>query len=74
MDLIEDGEPVDEENEEGWMVPHGYLSDNEGEGVHEHVDFDDVKSKEAEFYKSMKDERQQLKVINCDNYIYIYKL
>lgn len=49
-----EGEPVDEEDEEGWMVPHGYLSDSENEG--EVMDIETVKLREKEFYKSLKDQ------------------
>jgi len=49
-----DGEPEDEDDEEGWMVPHGYLSDSERDDG-EHVDKDMLKNSEKEFFSSLKD-------------------
>lgn len=43
----------DGDEEEGWMVPHGYLSDDEREG--EAMDLDVIKTKEANFYLSLKE-------------------
>ncbi|CAL8113477.1 unnamed protein product [Orchesella dallaii] len=50
-DQEEGGEP--EDDEEGWMVPHGYLSDTEREGTG--GDLESLKCKEKEFYKSLKE-------------------
>jgi hypothetical protein len=49
-----EGEPLDEENDDGWMVPHGYLSDSERDG--EGVDLSIAKSKEKEFFHSLKEQ------------------
>lgn len=54
-----EGEPEDQDQDEGWMVPHGYLSDSEREGE-EAEDLEVIKSKEKEFFKSLK---EKVKVI-----------
>jgi len=45
------------------MVPHGYLSDTEREGGE--LDLETIKTKEKEFYKSLK---EQVKVCVLQSY------
>jgi len=61
-----EGVPMDEDDEEGWMVPHGYLSDEEREG--EPLDIDVIKTKEKEFFKSLKEKvKMGIPVIQTEN-------
>jgi len=50
------GEEEDFDDEDDFLVPHGYLSDDEG-GVGEYRDKDTLKTLEEDFYRDLKKEK-----------------
>ena len=47
-----------EDDEDGWLVPHGYISDDEG-SQDEHLDKETMKISEKDYFEGLK---KQIKV------------